>query len=172
MADTRLAIIRDHAVDLLARCRYAGEMRGGRQRRLRQNPLDGRVRALARRSAGAVGDRDEVGAQRRKPCDRFPKRRFHLLGLGWKEFERDVDAARAAILLAALKETARTRKQLRFHQATSRATGCASTMRGSRPIQSETAILPSEPGSGARFCSSTTSRPAAFIHCVTVSAAK
>src|SRR4051794_30578642 len=99
------------------------------------------MRALAGRAAGAVGDGDEVGLERSQPRDRFPQRLLHLLAFRREEFEGDADAP----LVAGLDEAAGSRG--RVHQATSRAgagVGSASMMRGSRPSQSETAILPSE----------------------------
>ena len=60
----------------------------------------------------------------------------------------------------------------RAHHATSRCRRSAIAMRGSRPSQSETAILPSESCSGGSVCCVDTSRPAASSHCVTVSGAK
>ena len=50
--------------------------------------LDGRVGALARRTAGAVGDRHEVRPQRREPLDGLPERALHLVGLRREELER------------------------------------------------------------------------------------
>src|SRR6185436_1908464 len=102
-----------------------------------------------RRTAGAVGDRNEVRRQRAQTLDRLPEILLHLLGLGREELERHTDR----------------------HHATSR-TSLATWTRVSRPSQSETAILPSEPGSGGRLRCSVASRPAAAIHCVTVSGAK
>ena len=138
-------------------------MRGRRQRGLGEDAFDGRVGALARRAAGAIGDGNEIRLKRRQPADRLPQRLLHLRGFGRKEFERHADAAR----LAGIDEAAFTR---RVHQATSRVFGVASTMRGSRASQSETVILPCGPG--AIGCWRTTSRPAASSHCVTVSGAK
>src|SRR5262249_58973198 len=86
-----------------------------------------------------------------------------LLALRREELEGDADAPVIA------GEAAGAR--LGVHHATSRA-GAASAMRGSRPSQSDTAILPSEAGSGARFCCDTTARPAARLHWATASAAK
>ena len=54
-----------------------------------------RVRALTRRAARTVGDRDKLGAERRQSLDRGPQRLFHLLGLGREEFERHFDFTRA-----------------------------------------------------------------------------
>ena len=66
-------------------------MRGRRERGLRQDAPHGRMRALARRAAGAVGHRDEIRRKRREPRDRLPEILLHLLGLGRKELERDAD---------------------------------------------------------------------------------
>ena len=60
VAHAGVAIAADHGVDLVARRGDAGEMRRRRQRGLGEDALDGRVRALAGRAAGAVGHRDEV----------------------------------------------------------------------------------------------------------------
>jgi magnesium-transporting ATPase (P-type) len=89
------AIAADHLVDLGAGRGNASEMRGGRQRGFAQNALDGRVRALAGRAAGAVCHGYEARGERRQPCDRFPQRLVHLLGLRREELEGDVDAATA-----------------------------------------------------------------------------
>src|SRR5262249_11982303 len=168
VAHAGATVVADHRVDLLAGRGDAGEMSRRGERSLRQDALDGRVRALARGAARAVGDRDEIRLERRKAGDRVPQRLFHLLGLRREELEGDADAALPAIA-EALDEAAGAR--LGLHHATSRA-GAASVMRGSRPSQSETAILPSEAGSGAKLGRSTAATPAAFIHCVTVSGAK
>ena len=49
-------------VDLFFGCIDAGQMRGRLQRRLTDQASDSRVRAFARRAAGAVRDRDEFRA--------------------------------------------------------------------------------------------------------------
>src|SRR5262249_37870077 len=169
------AIVADHGVDLGAGGGDAGEMRGRGERSLAKDALDGCVGALAGRTAGAVGHRHEIGFERREPGDGFPKGLFHLLGLRREELGGDADAA----LGAGAHEAAGAR--LGIHQATSRsgataagaaaADGSAIARRVSRPSQSETAILPSEAGSGASVCCRTRSRPAAFSHWLTVSAA-
>src|SRR6202030_4000741 len=99
--------------------------------------------------------------ERRQPIDRLPQRLLHLGGLGRKELEGNADARRGA----AMNEAARARSGGN-HQATSRAVAPASAMRGSRPSQSETAILPSEFGSGGSVFCCSVSRPAALSHCV------
>ena len=66
---------------------YAREMRGSRRVRFLRNSRDRIVRALACRSAGAVGDRDEARRKRLQRLHRFPKRFFHLRGLGREEFK-------------------------------------------------------------------------------------
>ena len=63
----------------------AGQMRGRRQRGLGEDAFDGRVGALARRAAGAIGHRDEGRPQRRQPRDRLPQRLFHLRGFRREE---------------------------------------------------------------------------------------
>ena len=85
-------IAADHVVDLVARRADAGEMRGRRQFGFGEDTLHRRVGALARRAAGAIGDRDEVRPQRREALDRFPERILHLVRLRWEELERDADA--------------------------------------------------------------------------------
>src|SRR6185369_6262059 len=57
------------------------------------NPRHRRVGALAGRAARAIGHRDKAWGQRFERLDRFPQRLFHLLGLGRKEFEADLDVA-------------------------------------------------------------------------------
>ena len=166
VAHARRHIGCDHLVDLGAGRRHAGEMRGGRERRLGEDALDRRVGALAGRAAGAVGDRDEVRRERREPRDRLPQGLLHLLGLRREELEGDADARvrgcgsgwRAAAVRAPSRDLARGRR-------------C--TMRGSRASQSDTAILPSESRLRRQAADATTpSRPACSSHCVTVSGAK
>src|SRR5437762_3623035 len=124
------------------------------ERGLVEDALDSGVGALAGGATGAVGHGDEIGAQWRQPRDRFPQRLLHLLGLGRKKLEGDADAPFAAVVDEAA--LARGDRGIGAHQATSRS---AMAMRGSRPSQSETAILPPEFCSGARLCWRTTSRP-------------
>ena len=88
-------------------------MRRRRQHGLGEDALDRCVRALAGRTAGAVGHRDEVRLERREPADRLPQRLLHFRGLRRKELERDADAARRI----ASGETAGAGS---VHQATSR----------------------------------------------------
>ena len=146
-------------------------MRRRRQRGFGEDALDGRVRALAGRAAGAIGDRDEVRLERREPRDRLPQRLFHLLGLRREELERDADAA-----LVAGSSCPFARIGWRGSRPASRhlpRRGARRTMRGSRPSHSETAILPSERRLRRQVASAARRRdPAAFIHCATVSAAK
>ena len=52
---------------------------------------DRRVGALARRAAGAVGDRDEGRVERLEPPRRLPQVRLHLRRLRREELERDAD---------------------------------------------------------------------------------
>src|SRR5690606_1948527 len=54
---------------------------------------DGIVGALARRAACAISHADEPRVERRERLDRLPQRGFHLLRLGRKELERNVDIA-------------------------------------------------------------------------------
>ena len=140
-----VAIVADHVVDLLAGRGDAGEMRGRRQRGLGQDALDGRVGALARRAAGAVGHRDEIGLERRQPRDRLPQRLLHLLGLRREELERDADAA----LVAGV--TKRLRADGGAHHATSRAAGAASTQTGIAGEPERHRDLALRACSGARF---------------------
>ena len=93
MRDADVAIIAHHRIDFLARGVDAGQMRRRHKRGLVEHALDGRVRALAGRAAGAVGHRHEMRRQRRKPLDRVPKRTLHLFGLRRKELERDAAAS-------------------------------------------------------------------------------
>ena len=139
MAHAGLRIGADHRIDLGAGRGDASQVRRRRQHGLGEDALDGGVGALARRAAGAIGDGDEIRLERRQPADRLPQRLLHLRGFRRKEFERHADAARRA----GIDEAAGTRS---VHHATSRVFGAASTMRGSRASQSETAILPCGPG--------------------------
>ena len=97
----RLVAARD-LVDLRLGRLHAGQVRGRHQRRLAGEPRHGRVRALARRAAGAIGHRHEPGLQRLEPPDRRPQRLLHLLRLGREELEGDVDVAVAEQAAAAL----------------------------------------------------------------------
>src|SRR5579862_282740 len=72
----------------------AGEMRGGLERRLVDDALDCGVGALARAAAGAVGDGDKGRLERLQAFDCLPQRLFRFVGLGRREFERDVKRAR------------------------------------------------------------------------------
>src|SRR6185503_9588935 len=122
------------------------------------------VRALARRAAGAIGDRDEVRCERLQALDRFPQDLLHALVLGREELERHADLAHAR------HETAGALSDV--HQAAPRLAGTAISARASRASHSDTAIFTSEPGSGPSCLCITGSRPAAVIHCVTVSGTK
>src|SRR6478672_7878110 len=82
-----------HVVDLVTCRRDACEMRGGSQRRFLDDPFDGRMSTFPRRSAGAVGDRNEARAERLESLDRLPQRLLHLLRLRREEFEADLDVA-------------------------------------------------------------------------------
>ena len=90
VADADLVIARHHVVDLALRRADAGQMRGRRQAGLFQDAGDGRMGALAGRSAGAIGHRDEIRRQRRQPVDGLPQAALHLLRLGRKELEGDL----------------------------------------------------------------------------------
>ena len=163
VAHARLPIGADHAVDLIARRADASEMRGRRQRGLGEDALHRRVRALARRAARAVRDRDEIRPQGAKPLDRVPQRALHLVGLRREELERDVDARMPTWRLARTKSPTITQLLAR----TTRARG-ADRARATATRQS---FRPSSGSGGSTRCSAT-SRPAALIHCATVSGAK
>jgi hypothetical protein len=83
----RPPIIADHGIDLLAAGGDAGEMGGGLERGLDQNPG-----TLERGAAGAIGYRNKIGPQWRQPRDGFPERALHLLGLRRKKLEGYSDA--------------------------------------------------------------------------------
>src|SRR5262249_61997797 len=97
VAHAGATVVADHRVDLLAGRGDAGEMGRRDERGLRQDALDGRMRALARGAARAVGDRDEIRLERRKAGDRGPQRLFHLLGLRRGELDGGADTARLAL---------------------------------------------------------------------------
>jgi hypothetical protein len=97
VAHASRAIVADHRVDLLAGRGDAGQMRRRGERGLRQNALDGRMRAFARGAARAIGDRNEIRLERRKARDRLPQSLFHLLGLWREELEGDADASLTAV---------------------------------------------------------------------------
>ncbi len=90
MADADVVIAADDLVDLATRGAHAGQMRGRQQVGLSQDAGDGGMGALPRRSAGAIGHRDEIGRQRRETFYRLKQAAFHLLRLGREELERDV----------------------------------------------------------------------------------
>ncbi len=166
VAHAGVVIIAHDGVDFLARRGDAGEMRGRRQRRLVEDALDGGVRALARRAAGAVGHRDEIRRQRRQPLDRLPQRLApsppcwagrirttrrcgcSATTSGWREADACITPPRA----------------------------CSASPRSARayraPATATPRSCPSEPGSGGRLLCITGSSPAAAIHCVITSPAQ
>jgi hypothetical protein len=89
VADADLVIAVDDIVDLAARRADAGQMRGRDQAGLGQDAGDGGVGAFPRRSAGAIGHRDESGCQRRETLDGLPQISLHLLGLRREELKGD-----------------------------------------------------------------------------------
>src|SRR6202453_2504638 len=88
MADAGVPIGLHDLVDLAARRAHASQMRGGLEGSLFDNALDSGMGALAGRTAGAIGHRDESRLQRLAPLDRRPQRRFRLVRPGRGEFER------------------------------------------------------------------------------------
>ena len=133
-------------------------MRGRRQRRLVEDALDGGVRALARRAAGAIGHRDEIGRERRQARDRPPTACFSISSVFGGKNSNETRMRRAPCACRA------GWRAERVHHATSR-DGRRAAMRGSRASQSETRDLACA-GSGASVSCVTTSRPAASSHCV------
>jgi hypothetical protein len=89
VADADLVIAADDIVDLAARRADAGQMRGRQQAGFVEDAGDGGMGALAGRSAGAIGHRDEIGRQRRETLDGVPQAALHLLGLGREELKGD-----------------------------------------------------------------------------------
>ena len=87
VADSLLPIAPGDGVHLARRGPDAGQVGGGFQGRLAEDPGEGGVGALAGGAAGAVSDRDEGGSHRRQPLHRVPQGLLHLLGLGREEFE-------------------------------------------------------------------------------------
>jgi hypothetical protein len=94
VAHARRPVAAHHLVDFGARGGDASEMGRGRHVAFGRDALDDRVRALARRSARAVGDRNEAGPQRRQALERGPQLLVHLFVLGREEFETDGDRTR------------------------------------------------------------------------------
>ena len=88
VAHPGVAIALDDRVDLLAAGLDTGQVGRRRQGRFRQDPLHRPVRALAGRTAGAIGDRDELGRQRGQTGHGLPQIGLGLVGLGRKELER------------------------------------------------------------------------------------
>ena len=95
MADADVVILRHHVVDLAARGADAGQMRGRDQAGLVQDAGDGGMGALAGRTAGAIGHRDEIRRQRRQPVDGVPQALLHLLGLRREKLKGDRQAISA-----------------------------------------------------------------------------
>ena len=74
-ADAALPVATDDLLDLVLGMADAGQVRSGLERRLVDDPLDGVMRALARRAARTVGDRElkdgASGSSRRIACQRL-----------------------------------------------------------------------------------------------------
>ena len=168
MADADVPIVADDSVDFFPRGGDAGQMRGGLDRGLVDDPRHRRMGALAGRATGAISHRDKTWTQRREPFDRFPEGCLHRLGRRRKKLERDgnIGTDRAAC----------TRKTTRLHfvHANSRVvTGSGSAItRGSRPSQSETVSLLASPRPGTRSSLVIKSSPAAAMKPAISSAAK
>src|SRR4030081_3844105 len=79
----------DDVVVLAAPRAQAGQMRGGQKLGFSKNTRDGRMGALARRAAGAIGHGNEVGREWRKTLDGLPQTALHLLGLRREKLEGD-----------------------------------------------------------------------------------
>ena len=143
MAHARVVIGAERPADFVLRRADAGQMRGGLHRRFAHEPRDGRVRALAGRAAGAVGDRDEVRVERLEPLRRLPEVRLHLRRLRREELEGDANGRAGSAQRNGLG-----------HQANSTSLfGKESEMiRGSSASQSATVSLPDSPfAGGTRF---------------------
>ena len=91
VADAGIAVAADDLVDFALGGLHTGQMRGGHERGFLDQSRHGGVRALARRTAGAVGDGDEPRADRLEAADGLPQALFHLVRLGRKELERHAD---------------------------------------------------------------------------------
>ena len=85
MADAGLPVPARDIVDLVARGRDAGEMRGTGEASLACDAADRGVGAFARRAAGAIGDRREGRAEWRQPLDGGPELRLGGLRLRRKK---------------------------------------------------------------------------------------
>ncbi len=117
-------------------------MRGRRQHGLGEDALHRGVGALAGRAAGAVGHRDEIRRAAAPAARSTPTATASISAvLAERIRTRRADPGRAP---------AETKRLMRGSFITPPrvlpVVGCASTMRGSRASQSETAILPSGPG--------------------------
>ena len=93
MPDARVPIVLDHRVDVGPGGVHAGEVGGGRQGRLIEHAQHRAVRALARRSAGAIGHRHEGGRERFEPPDRLPEALLRFGRARGPEFEGDLQIA-------------------------------------------------------------------------------
>ncbi len=83
----RIAVLADDAVDLLAAGVDAGQVPGDVEPRVGDDLRNGSHGALARGAARAIGDGDELRAQRREALDRFPQHLLHRIGGRREEFE-------------------------------------------------------------------------------------
>ena len=141
-------------------------MRGRHQRRLARQARHGRVRALARRAAGAVGHRHEARLQRLEPPDRRPQRLLHLLRLGREELEGDVDVAVADQPAAAFLGPCPSRS-IRSSLRSLRRCAAASPAAGRPASHIDTVSLPppSSPAGARSRRLAARSRPQSSSHC-------
>ena len=77
----------DHRIDFILAGADTGQVRSGIDTGIGLDLGDHAQRALARRTAGAVGHRDKARLERSKLVDRVPEALFHCVGLGREEFK-------------------------------------------------------------------------------------
>ena len=116
--------------------------------------------AFARRAAGAIGDRNEIGFQRGEPAIESQSDCSHLRGLRRKELERNAEAARPPVKRLARGIIITPPRVSKVARA-----GCADRGRA-------IAIPRSSFRPGRQVSWRNTSRPAPSSHCVTASGAK
>ena len=142
----------DHRVDLGLGRGDAGQMRGRRQRGFLQDAPHGRVRALARRAAGAVGHRDEIGRAAAQAARPPPRDCVSISSVFGGKNSNETRIGRA----------------ITPPPRTIAPSGCADRGRARATPRSCRRSRAPAAGCGAMVMS----RPAAVIHCATVSAAK
>src|SRR5262249_3861920 len=175
VANSGLPVIARHRVNVLARRRDAGQMRGRFERGFQPDPAHRRMRALARRSAGPISHRDEARPQWLEAFDFGPQALLHLLRLRREEFERD--ARRAGVEIADRIGGEQSASMV-LHQWSSPSTSAAGEARRTSGVKYELAAsrfavqITTVNGSPGKCRAGTGTRPAARHHSATSASAK